>query len=75
MSLACSSSIARISSSIHRVVGPPSPNHAMISVYEAIATRSATRSSRIISLSSADESFCEWLPDNVSGSKSGSPRS
>jgi hypothetical protein len=38
MSSARSSSIARISSNIRRVVGSPSPNHAMISVYKAIAT-------------------------------------
>ena len=67
--------IARISSSVRRVVGSPSPNHVMISVYEAVATRSETRSSRIISSSSADESYCEWLrPVNVRGLKSGSRR-
>src|SRR5262249_9641800 len=59
MSFACSSSCARMRSSITRVVGSRSPKCRTISRYVSMATRSATRSSLIMSTRSLPSTYSE----------------
>ena len=60
-SSACSSSTAKMSSSMRRVVVSWLPSQSIISLYEAMATRSATRSSLTMSSRSVPGAYSAWL--------------